>query len=356
MDQPTEIRSGEELNNEKLSAYLESVNSNWDGALEVKQFPSGFSNLTYWLKKGEHEFVLRKPPFGASAKGGHDMSREYNILSKLYPVFPKVPKVYHFTNDESILGSPFYLMERLHGDILRKKKGNISLSLSQNDYQKVASSWLKTFVELHQIDIGAAELGAFGKPVGYNERQIKGWSQRYFKAKTSEVSEIEAVIKWLNDKIPEDLPASIIHNDYKYDNIVYTDKNWEQVSGVLDWEMATIGNPLMDLGTSIAYWVNVDDPEAEQQQALLTTYLDGNPKREELIHEYALASSREVDNFIYYYVYGLFKITVIVQQIFYRYKKGYTTDKRFEFLDQTARFLCLKALQSIQKKRIDNLF
>ncbi|MEM9719905.1 MAG: phosphotransferase family protein [Bacteroidota bacterium] len=356
LDQPKDIRKGEELDLKKLSEYLAGINPEWSDLPEVKQFPSGFSNLTYWLKIGEKEFVLRKPPHGANAKGGHDMHREFTILDNLYPVFDKVPKPFHYCEDPEVIGGPFYLMERVKGIILRRPGGKSFTPLPEQAYKEISTSWLDTFVELHQLDYQAAGLGELGRPEGYVERQITGWSKRYTKAQTSAVKEIAQVMKWLNTHMPPDSGASLIHNDYKYDNIVYQEGDWTQIIAILDWEMSTLGDPLMDLGTSVAYWIDQGEGNESSLLASIPTYFPGNPTREELVHQYSLKSGIPIDNFVFYYVYGLFKLAVVVQQIYYRYEKGFTKDPRFAQLDQMAQYLCVKGLQAIQKNRIYDLF
>jgi aminoglycoside phosphotransferase (APT) family kinase protein len=357
MDQPGEIRKGEELDVGQLASYLESL---WPGEvggeLAVRQFQAGFSNLTYWVKWGEREMVLRRPPFGASAKGGHDMGREYRVQRQLQGFFDKVPEVYAYCEDLGVLGAPFYLMERVKGDIVRKSRNKPAPEAAPERYQALAKGWLDTLIELHQVDYQRAGLGELGRPQGYNQRQVHGWAKRYENAKTGEVPEIEQVIKWLQQHIPEESATTLIHNDYKYDNIVVAPDDWGQVRAVLDWEMTTLGDPIMDLGTSLAYWVNPEDPPFEQSFSSLPTFLPGNPKRSEVVGRYFQKSSLPERDFLFYYVYGLFKVTVIAQQIFFRYKKGFTKDPRFSKLDEMAKFCCQKGLRSLQKKRLDDLF
>lgn len=356
LDQPTQVRTGEELPVEALLSYLEKQEFDISGEVSIKQFPAGFSNLTFFVQLGDQAYVLRRPPFGARAKGGHDMFREYRVMRDLAPLFPKVPKVYHYCEDDAVMGAPFYLMERIEGIILRAPTHRSFVRLSEVAYQQVSSAWLDTFVALHTVDYQAAELADFGRPVGYVERQIKGWSKRYEKAKTEDVAEIDFVMQWLNEHIRPESSHTLIHNDYKYDNVVFEEGNWTSIKAVLDWEMATIGDPLMDLGSSLAYWVNADDMEAERAMAMLPTHFAGNPSRGEVVHQYALKSGRNVDDMVFYYVYGLFKLAVVVQQIYYRYAKGYTQDKRFANLNMIAKTLCIKASLAIQKNRIDQLY
>ena len=355
-DQPRSVRKGEELDLNALQQYFESVKPEWSGEWDYKQFPSGYSNLTYWLKVGDLEMVLRRPPFGAQAKGGHDMFREYRVLRDLYPSFSKIPKVYHYCENESVIGAPFYLMERVQGTILRQPGGKGFVPLAPNVYQQISESWLNALVELHQIDYKSTPLADFGRPEGYTERQVVGWSKRYFKAKTAEVKATETLIEWLNNSIPATQNPALVHNDYKYDNIVFEGENWGEVRAILDWEMSTIGDPLMDLGTSLAYWINETDPDFERPTAMLPTFFSGNPSRSDIVQAYATKTGHSIDDFVYYYAFGLFKVAVIVQQIFYRYKKGFTQDPRFAEIDKLGNFCCQKALQSIQKGQLDNLF
>lgn len=356
IDQPKPIRGGEEINLEQLRAYLKKVEPDWPQSIETQQFPSGFSNLTYWVKIGEQEMVLRRPPHGASAKGGHDMHREFNVLQKIRPVFGKVPQVFHYCADENVIGAPFYLMERVQGVILRPNAHGSFPAISPTEFQTASNALIDTLVELHGADYDAAGLGDFGRPAGYTERQVKGWTKRYAAAKTDAVQEIESVIKWLNERIPAHSGATIIHNDFKYDNVVFQPGDWSKIIAVLDWEMATLGDPLMDLGTTLAYWVTAEDPASEQKMTSILSYLPGNPNRTELLALYAQKSGREIGDFMFYYVFGLFKIAVIVQQIYFRYAKGYTTDPRFAKLNEMAKYCCSKGLLAIQKQRLDNLF
>ncbi|MEO1807446.1 MAG: phosphotransferase family protein [Bacteroidota bacterium] len=355
IDQPQAVRDGEALDKEKLSAHLQQVFPELGSDIDIQQFPSGFSNLTYWVKMGAREMVLRRPPFGAQVKSGHDMSREYRVLKALKPVFDKVPAVYHYTEDVEIMGSPFYLMERVKGVILRGKGPTEEPGEQKKIYPQAASAWIDTMVELHQVDYEKAGLGALGRPQGYTRRQIEGWTRRYRKVATENDPVIDKVIQWLNDHIPAETDNTLIHNDYKYDNVVFHPENWNQIIAILDWEMATLGDPLMDLGTSIAYWVNSSDPAALRQLGRMPTYHPGNPTRSELLEMYATRSGRDVGNFSFYFAYGLFKIAVIIQQIYYRYKLGHTQDPRFAQLNHHAVLFFHRAWMAIDSGKIDGV-
>ena len=352
-DLPKKVRNGEELDLVKLKKYLLKINFDLN---DVNQFPSGYSNLTYLLTSGSKEYILRKPPFGAeSLKGGHDMLREFTVLKNLKSQFDLVPKVYHFCGDKSIIGSTFYLMERVKGNIIRPNLSEEN-SPGKKIIREISKQMINTLSTLHNVDIKAANLTDLGKINGYNQRQVDGWIKRYYHSKTSNIDNMEFVAKWLKNNIPMESKASIIHNDFKYDNIVLDKENFSRINAILDWEMATIGDPLMDLGTSLGYWVDNDDlPELKLFQLSATT-LQGNPTREEFLHEYMLKSNTKIDNPIFYYVFGLFKIAVIAQQIFFRYKKGYTKDKRFKLLELAVISLSVMAKQSIEKNRLSNLF
>lgn len=354
LDQPTTVRAGEELNTEVLQAYL-SQHLDVDGDLMVLQFPKGFSNLTYLLRLDTREFVLRRPPFGANIKSAHDMGREYKILSHLSPVYSKAPRPLFFCKDEAVLGAPFYVMERVQGVILRPHMPEAMIPPA-SQMAAIANAFVDTLAELHAVDYEAAGLGELGRPEGYTQRQIMGWTKRYDKARTDDIPEMDRVAVWLADHIPPTTEASLIHNDFKYDNLVLDAQDWTRVVAVLDWEMTTLGDPLMDLGTSLGYWVDADDPPELRQLQLSPTTLPGNPSRVELVERYAQASERAVDHVVFYYVYGLFKIAVIIQQIYTRYKLGHTQDPRFARLIDGVRGCGYAAIQAIQKNRIDRLF
>lgn len=353
LDQPRAIRAGEELNTNQLEAYLKAKLSELLGSLAIQQFPSGYSNLTYLLRFGERELVLRRPPFGAKIKTAHDMAREYRILTNLIQVYPKVPMPLLYCDDESIIGAPFYVMERVKGVILRAKPP-AGINLSPELMRRLSGSCIDNLVAIHRIDYGEAGLSGLGKPEGYVERQIRGWTQRYQNARTDDIPEIDRVIEWLNANLPAESGAALIHNDYKYDNLVLDPDDLSNLIAVLDWEMATIGDPLMDLGTTLSLWIDADDPPEVMMFGL--TALPGNLNREQLVERYAQKSGRDIPHVVFYYVYGLFKIAVIVQQIYSRYKQGLTHDKRFAPLIHVVRACGKMAVLAMAKKRITRLW
>ncbi len=324
LDQPSQIRSGEELEVARLEAYLLEYLPDASGKLEVLQFPRGFSNLTYLLKLGSQELVLRRPPFGANIKSAHDMGREYCILSALKPVYSKVPRALLYCENLEIIGAPFYVMERLQGVILRTKPLE---GTTPELMRGVSLAALEALVELHGLDYQRAGLGDLGKPQGYVERQVSGWSQRYQNARTDDIAGMEKAMEWLVVNLPSSSGAALIHNDFKYDNLMLNPANLTEVIAVLDWEMATLGDPLMDLGTTLAYWAEADDPPGLKSFGL--THLVGNLTRKELVQAYSERTGRDVSSMVFYYIFGLFKVGVILQQIYARYQKGLTQDARF---------------------------
>ena len=348
-----EVRKGEELPAVKLKQFLQENHliGSIESELFVKQFTHGYSNLTYLLSIENKEYVLRKPPIGA-IKRGHDMSREFKVQSAVQKEFSKVPKMFAYTDDAAVLGSEFYIMEKVEGIILNFKEAK-KRAIPANDYKTIANAWLDTFTELHQLDYDAIGLTNLGKPEGYVERQVTNWGKQYLKAATKDVPSAEKVMQWMQENQPKNYQHCLIHNDYKYDNVVFKDNSWKEITAVLDWEMATLGDPLMDLGTSLGYWTLASDHDFIKQGIPSPTIFEGNPMRSEIVASYAKKSGRDIHNMVFYYAFGLFKIAVIAQQIYYRYSKGLTSDPRFANLDKAAELCCNLALKSIKTNSID---
>lgn len=327
MTDPTRpVREGEELDLAAVESFLKSAIPDLEDPLEVSQFPSGASNLTYLVKAGDREMVLRRPPRGRKAKTAHDMSREVRVLTALADVYPYVPKVLAFCDDPDVLGCDFFLMERLDGIILRKNLPR-GMSLSREETARLCRNVVDRLIDLHSIDYRTAGLGDLGKPEGYVGRQIEGWSRRYIDARTPNAPSYDRVMRWLEEKMPPEIGASIIHGDYRLDNVVL-DSDLE-VIGVLDWEMATIGDPLMDLGNGLAYWMQKTDPWLLRVMRLQPTHLEGMMTREEVVDYYCRSTGIEIETFDFYRIYGVFRLVVIMQQIYYRYYHRQTRNKRF---------------------------
>ncbi|VVN82160.1 phosphotransferase family protein [Pseudomonas fluorescens] len=351
-DQSTDVRSGEELDINLIDPYLKAHIPGLSGTPRISQFPGGASNLTYLLEYPGQEFVLRRPPFGHKAKSAHDMGREYRILNQLKDGFPYCPKAYVHCTDESVIGTEFYVMERVKGIILRSDLPP-ELGLDAQKTEALCKSFIDKFVELHQVDYKAYGLADLGKPEGYVARQIRGWSDRYEKALTPDAPKWEAVKAWLNKKMPADHPtSSIVHNDYRFDNVILDPNNPMQIIGVLDWELTTLGDPLMDLGNTLAYWIEADDPAPVQLMRRQPSHAPGMLTRRQFVDYYAERAGIQIDNFDFYYTYGLFRLAGIVQQIYYRFFHGQTQDKRFAQFIQMNKLLEQMSLQVIHKSSL----
>ncbi len=352
-DSPRSVREGEELDLEPLAAYLrQHIPEIGDHAeLSVEQFPSGHSNLTYLVRAGGREYVLRRPPFGSKVKSAHDMGREYRILSKLHAVYPLAPEPLAYCEEESVLGAKFYVMRRIQGIILRKRLP-AGLSMSPGQIRRLDESLIDNLAVLHGLDYEKAGLGDLGKPAGYIERQVTGWTRRYGNSQTDEIESVDRVAKWLADTMPAESGASLIHNDYKLDNVVLAPADPTRIIGVLDWEMSTLGDPLMDLGTSLSYWIQKDDGEVALSVSMGPTAEPGSMTRRELADRYAEKTGRDISNIQWFYCFGLFKTAVVLQQIYYRYKQGLTKDERFAPLILMVGMLCDRAAVSIEQNAI----
>ncbi|HEX8367350.1 MAG TPA: phosphotransferase family protein [Pyrinomonadaceae bacterium] len=352
MSQDTKpIRAGEELNQINLQAFLRENLGARNRQIEISQFPAGSSNLTYCIKIGAQEYVLRRPPFGNQVKSAHDMSREFNVLSKLSKVYAAAPKPLIYCADAAVIGSEFYLMQRRRGLIIRGKSPEI-LESSSEIQRKVCESFVENLANLHALDYQKINLGDLGKPDGYARRQVEGWTKRYFNAKTDENIELEKAIEWLNANIPASNNASLVHNDYKFDNVMLNPENLTEITAVLDWEMTTVGEPLMDLGTTLGYWMSKEAGGEMLSMPFNPRVLMENISRRELVEIYAEKSGRDVSGMLFYYAFGTFKIAVIAQQIYFRFVKGFTRDKRFATFNHFVAALGKIAAKAIEKGEI----
>jgi aminoglycoside phosphotransferase (APT) family kinase protein len=342
-DQPVAVRAGEELDLARLGAYLAQ---HFDGSsvVTVEQFPSGHSNLTYRVTWAGRELVLRRPPFGSQVKSAHDMGREYRVLSKLHETYNVAPKVILYCDDLSVLDAPFYLMEPIRGIILRRELPP-RMVLSPATARRLSEAFLDNLVRLHGLDFEKIGLGDLGKPQGYFERQVKGWIERYHNSATHNLPEVERISAWLKQHIPASSDATLIHNDYKYDNVVLDSNDITKIVGVLDWEMCTLGDPLSDLGTTLAYWTEPGDPDDLQEICSTPTTIPGTLTRAQLAQRYAQATGRGIHNIVFYLAFARFKVAVIVQQIYYRYARGLTHDDRFAAMPHRIAILMRASLQ-----------
>jgi aminoglycoside phosphotransferase (APT) family kinase protein len=345
IEDTSRIRSGEEIDPNSLGQYLTArlpdilADESLDpGApLQIEQFPGGHSNLTYLVRFGGREFVLRRPPFGPVAPTAHDMPREYRLLSAINPVFKLAPRPYLLCEDGSVIGAPFYLMERRRGLVVRRDiPPEIGDDLGLR--RRVSESIVDTLATLHAVDIVSTGLAGIGKPAGFMQRQIKGWSDRWQRAKSTEVAEIDQVVKWLSDRLPADPDPhnspTLVHNDFKLDNVMLDYPDPSKVVAVLDWEMCTVGDPLADVGLLLCYWAEKGDPEARRESISPVTTEPGWMTRQEIVARYAQQTGRDLSGVAFYETFALFKIAVVLQQIYIRYLKGQTHDERFKDFDR----------------------
>lgn len=326
------VRSGEEINPEALSQFLRTRLETTAGnqlSIEIEQFPGGHSNLTYLVRIDGQEYVLRRPPMGPVAPTAHDMPREFRMLSAINPVFPLAPRPLLLCEDTEVIGVPFYLMERRRGLIIRREVPP-ELGNDISIRRRISESMIDRLADLHLIDLEEKQLTHLGKPSGFVARQVKGWSERWQRSKTSEVPAMEKVVGWLADNLPAD-PArpTLLHNDYKLDNVMLDFQDPSRIVAILDWEMCALGDPLVDLGLLLCYWSQKGDSEARRESISAVTTEAGWLSRPEMIERYAARTGFDVSKVAYYEILAIFKLAVVVQQIFYRYHRGQTNDERF---------------------------
>jgi aminoglycoside phosphotransferase (APT) family kinase protein len=332
----------ETLDPARLAAYLA------EGPVAIEPLTGGHSNLTYLVRVGAREMVLRRPPVGSRVKSAHDMGREYRVLSHIHGIYPRAPKPFQYCDDENVIGAPFYLMERRHGRVIRRELPE-DLRGRPELLGQLSRAMVDGLVELHALDWRAAGLEGFGRPEGYTRRQVEGWTRRWRDCQTEPVPVLDEVAQWLNERIPPERGAALIHNDYKLDNLMLDEWEPDRIVAVLDWEMATIGDPLMDLGTTLSYWVEAGDTAAYVRESFSPTVAPGFWTRRQMVDYYAERSGREVPDVLFYYVYGLFKLAVIIQQIYYRYAQGLTSDERFARFPALVRALAGQAESSLER-------
>ena len=330
IDGAVAVRAGEEVDLSKVGAYLKAQGMSLLGEPTLTQFPGGASNLTYQISYENIDLILRRPPFGHIAKSAHDVVREAQIMKLLRPVYPAVPEIYAICEDLDVIGAPFYVMQRLVG-IIPRQEFSAEMGLDAPKTRQLCLNVLDKLIELHQLDPHAAGLDHLGKGEGYVARQVDGWSKRFRAARTDDVGDFESVMAWLLEKQPkQEVAIRLIHNDFRFDNVVLDAADPLQVIGVLDWEMATLGDPMMDLGSSLAYWVQADDDAFMLGSRRQPTNAPGMLTRQEVIAYYGEKTGWSVANFDFYEVYGLFRLAAIVQQIYYRYHHKQTRNPAFK--------------------------
>lgn len=346
------VRKGEELDKDSLERFIrQKISGLSDMEMTVKQFSSGASNLTYEVSIGSWQGVLRRPPYGPIAPKAHDMKREYTILRELHPVFPIAPKPFVYSDDHSIIGSPFFIMERRQGRILDTSFPD-DVSPTAETCGRISETMVDTLVRLHDVDYKQTALVDMTNPEGFMERQVHGWIKRYEQAKTDDITGIDVLKAWMTAHIPPSQEATVIHYDYKLNNAMFSE-DFSEMVGLFDWEMTTVGDPLADLGAAMSYWLEADDPDV-LKYALgkpPVTVMPGFMTRDEFVHAYARKSGRDISHYPFYFTFALFKLAVICQQIYARFKQGYTNDERFAELNHFVELLIHRALKESEKAR-----
>lgn len=348
LDKAKPVRTGEELDPNIIGPWLMQHIQGLQGELKITQYTGGASNWTYCLTYDNCELILRRAPIGTKAKGAHDMGREYRLQQALKPVYPYVPTMLAHCDDKSVIGTEFYVMEKLNGIIPRQNlpKG---LNLNAQQARTLCTNVIDCLIELHKVDVNAANLNHIGKGEGYTQRQIEGWSQRYTQAKTWNVPSAKRVMAWLEQHKPTQETICLTHNDFRFDNVVLDPDNISNVTGVLDWELATLGNPLMDLGNTLAYWVEANDDFLAQMTRRQPTHLNGMLTRQQLVEYYCNKMAITIEDFRFYEVFGLFRLAGIVQQIYYRYHHKQTRNPAFKHFWVFSHYLiwrCHRAMKS----------
>ena len=327
VDDTIAVRQDERLDEGQLQEFLRGRIPGSDRALTVRQFGGGAANLTYQISFGSDQYVLRRPPLGPLAPSSHDMLREYSVLSVLHKKFPLAPKTYFYCDDLNIIGAPFFVMERRYGIVVRKKFPKVFTKISHAP-KLMSEALIDALVDLHSVDFEKIGLSGLGKPDGFLQRQVDGWHKRWHAAKHEEVQDMDDLYLWLTDNLPSNSDASLVHNDYKLDNLMVANDNPGEIVAVFDWDMCTLGDPLNDLGALLSYWSEPTDPPFFKQASMMPT----NEKfltREQLVERYAEKSGRDVSNIRFYHVLGFFRLVGIAAQIYIRFVQGHTQDERF---------------------------
>ncbi len=350
LDQPRQLREEDRFDVEAVDAWLKSRIEGLEGQPELAQFSKGASNLTYRLRYPDRDLILRRPPPGTKARSAHNMVREHDIQKALKPVYPLVPDMLALCTDEAIIGCDFYVMERIEGIILRANLPP-GLAFDTEQARALGRSALDRLIDLHSVDIDKAGLKDLGKGEGYNRRQIEGWSERFRRARTWNVLPGRYVMDWLADHIPDEVAIRVIHGDYRFDNLVLDADDPMKIVGVLDWELATLGDPLMDLGNSMAYWVQADDDRYFRGFRRQPTHIPGMMKRSEVVEYYCDRMNLQPDNWAFYEVYGLFRLAVIAQQIYYRYHHRQTRNPAFRHFWVAVNYLLWRCRGIIRQQR-----
>ncbi len=338
MSDTIDVRNDERFDAQKLADYLadkRDILEVGDAPFSIRQFGGGMANLTYEIDFGEKQFVLRRPPLGPVAKSAHDMGREYKVLSRLYQKFPLAPRAYLFCDDHDVIGADFFIMARHYGAVVRKSMP-VAFQAMPEAPKQMSTALAEALADFHAVDYKEIGLGDLGKPEGFISRQIEGWHRRWHKAKHEEIPLMDTLYEWLKENEPQNTIATLVHNDYKLDNVMVNTADPRQLEAIFDWDMCTLGDPMSDVGTLMTYWSDPDDPP--YMKMLAANFLPVGDynflTRQEMMAVYAERSGRDISDLNFYHALGLFRLTVILAQIYIRYVRGQTQDKRFAALGQ----------------------
>lgn len=338
------VRPDERFDETKLTAYLHGKLPGSDQPLTVRQFGGGAANLTYLLDYQTHQYVLRRPPLGPVAKSAHDMAREYKVLSVLHKAFPPAPQAFLYCEDPAVIGADFFVMARRQGIVVRRSLPDVFASFPDAP-RRMSEALVDALAQFHAVDYGAIGLGDLGEPSGFIARQIEGWYKRWGNAQTHDLPEMDAVYHWLKANQPQTTQFSLVHNDYKLDNVMLDPADPGKLIAIFDWDMCTLGDPLSDLGALLCYWSEPTDPPYMQAMAMMPIGDLGFMTRQELVARYAEKSGRNVHSINFYHTLGLFRLTVIIAQIYIRYQRGQTQDERFAAMEFMIPMLTKAALE-----------
>jgi aminoglycoside phosphotransferase (APT) family kinase protein len=339
------VRPDEQLDGAVVAAYLRGKVPESDRPLTILQFPGGHANLTYLLRYGDREYVLRRPPLGPVAPKSHDMVREYRALAALGPYYAPAPRVFVLCEDPSVIGAPFFVMERREGIVVRRTMPP-EIPDDPRVRRRIGEAAIDALADLHAVPVAGTPVAALGKPDGFVERQIRGWAERWERAKTEELAAMDALAAWLVERIPPPLAPTVVHNDFKLDNMMLDRSDPGRVVAVLDWDMTTLGDPRIDVGTLLGYWPEASDPPERLAIAMQPTYFDGFPTRAEIVARYAARSGRDLAAIRFFETFAHFKLAVVLQQIYVRFVRGQTKDERFAVMGESVRRLAEIAHES----------
>ena len=338
-----EMRDDERIDTSRLEPFLREHIFKSDEPLSFAQFGGGSANLTYFVRCGDDEYVVRRPPLGPIAASAHDMKREHRVLSRLWRGFPLAPRSYLYSDDESIIGAEFHVMERRHGFGIRTDLPD-ELRGDKDTCRRIGEMVIDTLATLHMVDPASVDLDTLGRPDGFAARQLDGWTKRWHAAKDTDIEDFDRLVAWLEPRLPEPRAVSLLHNDFKLDNMLLDRADPATPTAVLDWDMCTRGDPLMDLGQMLTYWAQADDDPRWHDRMGTPSWEPGFPSRDDIVERYAAATGIDVGEVRWYFAFGIFKLIVVLQQIYIRYLRGQTRDARFAHFGDRIRAMADKGV------------